>query len=223
MRRLALTLCIALPFAAQAQQPPARPPTATPATTATPDAPDRTTASFGDWNLRCETLRPQGQPATRVCEIQQALQDQRGQPILQVVLGRPARGEPLRLIVQVPLEVRVDAPLRLIHDPAAPAAEALSPTYRMCSAQRGGCFAELDLRDDAAIRRLPPARARRKPGPHRLPRQRRARIATALQPARLWRGAGCSGARGRLTMAGWPVARPKTPRLHPGKPFPDLH
>jgi len=159
MRRLLLACVLACPSLAMAQAPrpsipvaPAAP--AAPASPAAPDSPDRTSASFGDWTMRCEVLRPQGQPVTRSCEVVLTVADQRGQPVLLLAVGRPARTEPLRIIAQLPIELRVDQPARLLPDPAAPPTEGVTLPLRLCSAARGGCFAELELRDDVALRRL---------------------------------------------------------------------
>jgi len=133
----------------QAQTPAAAPPGAPPATI---DLPDRTQASFGDWAVRCETQRPQGQPALRVCEMALTMNDQRGQPLAQIVLGRPARGEPQRMLAQLPLELRVDQPARLLIDPAA--AESLTLPFRLCSVSRGGCFAEMEAVPAPVVARM---------------------------------------------------------------------
>ena len=143
----------AIPIPAEAQ--PARPAQAQPPAPApASDLPDRTQASFGDWVVRCETQRPQGLPALRVCEIALTMNDQRGQPLAQLVLGRAARGEPQRMLAQLPLELRVDQPARLLLDPAAPAAEAIALPLRLCSVSRGGCFAEVEAVPAPVIARI---------------------------------------------------------------------
>ncbi len=136
---LAPGMALAQPRQAQAPQPP-------------PQAPDRTSAAYGDWTLRCETSRPAGQPATRLCEIALTFTDARSQPVAQMVMGRTARAEPMRIILQVPIEARVEEAARLQSDPAA--AEALSLPFKLCSVARGGCFAEAELPNDAVLRRL---------------------------------------------------------------------
>ncbi|MBB3898514.1 invasion associated locus B family protein [Roseococcus suduntuyensis] len=152
--KLLLTLALlAAPMTALAQSRQAAPaPAAPPATP--PAAPDRTSAAYGDWTLRCETTRPAGQPAQRLCEIALTFTDARNQPVAQMVMGRTARAEPMRVILQVPLEVRVEEAARLQADPAAAAGEALSLPFKLCSVARGGCFAEAELPNDAALRRL---------------------------------------------------------------------
>lgn len=150
--KLLLTLALlASPMAAWAQSRQAAPaaPAPAPAT-----APDRTSAAYGDWTLRCETTRPAGQPAQRLCEIALTFTDARNQPVAQMVMGRTARAEPMRVILQVPIETRVEEAARLQADPAAAAGEALSLPFKLCSVARGGCFAEAELPNDAALRRL---------------------------------------------------------------------
>jgi invasion protein IalB len=115
---------LALPAPAQGQaQPPATPPNVT-------------NASFGDWVLRCET-RPAG---PRGCEILQSLQDQRRQPVAQFAFGRAQRGDPMRLLVLIPANVTVAAPM-LIQLPDRGAA--IPVTLRACGPR--GCVAETDV------------------------------------------------------------------------------
>ena len=152
----ALALALGLSGAALAQQRPQAPaPAATPAAPPPPaDLPDRTQANFGDWLMRCETQRPQGQPVVRVCETAIAMNDQRGQPIAQIVLGRIGRTDAYRMLVQLPLELRVDQAARLLLDPAATPPEAITLPFRLCSASRGGCFGEVEALAPAVIARL---------------------------------------------------------------------
>lgn len=82
------------------------------------------------------------------------MNDQRGQPIAQIVIGRASRTDPYRMLVQVPLELRVEQPARILTDPAAPATEGLSLPFRLCSTARGGCFAELENIPAAQINRM---------------------------------------------------------------------
>ncbi len=145
---LALILSLAGAPAALAQ--PARPQAPAPAPVA--DVPDRTQANFGDWLVRCETQRPAGQPVVRVCELALPMNDQRGQPIAQIVLGRASRNDPYRMLVQVPLEMRVDQPARILVDPAG--TEAISLPFRLCSVSRGGCFGELENIPVALLNRM---------------------------------------------------------------------
>ena len=123
-----------------AQQRPGQAAQATPAPGAV-SQPDNTTASYGDWVLRC-----QQSVAARVCEIVQTLeqQGQRG-PIALVAIGRPVKEEPIKLVIQVPpnLSLGDKAAIRVT---IADKDEAVA-IFQRCLP--GGCFAEASLSDDA--------------------------------------------------------------------------
>lgn len=116
-------------------------------------APTRTTATYEDWTVRCET--PQGS-AQKSCEVFQAQQPQ-GQtsPVSQVAIGRAAKTDPLKIVVQVPVNVWLATGPRLLWDDKQPA---LALAFKRCVP--GGCFADADLSDDL-LRRM---RARAEPG-----------------------------------------------------------
>ena len=71
-RPLVLALCFAPMFAFAQTPKEAKEPAKAPANSAAPvpSTPERTTASFGDWVLRCEGAVP---PAHRVCEVAQVI------------------------------------------------------------------------------------------------------------------------------------------------------
>jgi invasion protein IalB len=108
-----------------------------------PSVPERTTASFGDWVLRCEgtTITP----AHRVCEVAQAMTVQ-GQtaPIAQVAIGRQAPNEPKRLTVVLPTNIAFAT------KPAVAIAKAgatpIELSWQRCAP--GGCFASAPISDD---------------------------------------------------------------------------
>ncbi|MCO6415415.1 invasion associated locus B family protein [Siccirubricoccus sp. KC 17139] len=122
--------------------PPAATPTPGPAT----EAPERTTAVFGDWSVQCVTRAQAG----RVCEMVQGTQNQQQQPVSVLAIGRLARTEPLRLVARLPVTVLVAQPVKLTleGDPG------LTLPFRYCNTNPIGCFAELELRDEAVLRRL---------------------------------------------------------------------
>src|SRR5262249_49103037 len=152
-------LLLALAGAAAAQQPvpkpaPARPtqPAQTqhqapaPAPQAAPAAvdqnPQRTTASYGDWTVRCE-LAP-GPPPQRNCEMDQLVQ-MPGQPnpISRVLIPLPQKGEPPKFFIQLPINVSFATPLKLtMNDKDA----GITTPFRRCVP--AGCVAEIDLKDD---------------------------------------------------------------------------
>ena len=131
------------PAQATAPQPATSPPTAAPVS----QDPDRTTAAFGDWLLRCERLAS-GQ---RECDVIQtlALQGQ-AQPIALIAVSRPTRGQPLQMSVQVPVGTNLTNALRLTGN-GRDALLVELPWQRCIPA---GCFAETQLRDEAVLRRL---------------------------------------------------------------------
>lgn len=118
------------PAPAPAPQPAANP----------PNEPQRTTATFGDWTLRC--VRPER--AAPACEVTQTLVE-RSQPFAQIALGSPGRGEGLRLTILVPVNVTVTAEPRLVgteNQPAGP----LALAWRRCVPV--GCLADAAINDD---------------------------------------------------------------------------
>ena len=123
-----------------------RSPTAEPAQAAAAAGPDRTTATFGDWLLRCERTAE----AARSCEVAQVIAVQgSAQPIAQVALGRIANNQPgLTLMVQVPVNVALGTPLRVIGEDRDPMV--VETAWQRCVP--AGCFAGTDLRDDAVTR-----------------------------------------------------------------------
>ena len=104
--------------------------------------PQRTTASYGDWVVRCEMVP--GPPPQKNCEMDQLAQVQgQSQPISRVLVPLMPRGEPPKLFVQVPINVSFTAPLKITTD----AKDAgISTPFRRCIP--AGCFAEFELKED---------------------------------------------------------------------------
>jgi invasion protein IalB len=156
MKRVLVTLALvaaALPAAAQ-QRPAAPAQPGQPAQPAAPAAPitepQRTTADFGDWTLRCD--RPEGRPP--ICEVAQAVQSG-NQTVAQMAIGRAVATEPLRLTLLVPVNVALGAPPRLSVGAGAPPLEL---GWQRCVPL--GCLADRAM-DEAALGRL---RALAEPG-----------------------------------------------------------
>jgi invasion protein IalB len=156
-RTLGLMVLAGAAMAQTGQRAPARAqtPAPTPAPPAAPspspspgaiDAPERTTAVFGDWSVQCVARNPGG----RLCEITQTRLNQQQQPVAVLAIGRTSRTEPMRLVAQVPVTSLVAEPVRLNleGDPG------LTIPFRYCSANPAGCFAEIELRDEAVLRRM---------------------------------------------------------------------
>lgn len=131
-------LVLSLPATAQAQQPPARPPGAAP----NGDAPQRTTATYGDWVVQCvENSSP---PSERVCDMAQVTQLQgKNLPFSRVAVARPEKGQPVKLIVQVPVNASFGTQVHIQTSDQDPGVVA---PFANCNPN--GCFAEFDLKDD---------------------------------------------------------------------------
>ena len=122
--------------------------------------PSSTTATYGNWVVSCAV--PAGS-AAKVCETTTNLsvkgQDGAVHPLLQVAIGMPPGGTALRVVMQVPGDVALRAPVRLSLDkgPPDPAAKTAAPQDELVSAsyftcQPGGCLADADLAADALAR-----------------------------------------------------------------------
>jgi len=120
------------PETAQTQPPPA----------AAGQEPQHTTASYGDWVVRCDVLP--GPPAQKNCDMEQLAQVQ-GQPnpISRVAIPLPPKGEGPRLFVQVPVNVSFVTPIKITADDKD---AGVTTPFRRCLP--AGCFGELDLKDD---------------------------------------------------------------------------
>ena len=121
-------------------------PTATPAPAPGDAGADQTTASFGDWQLRCRlTPAAAGQPAQRGCEVVQTviLQGQTA-PFAQLGFGKLNPNDPLYFTAVVPPNVTFPSSVKI-----AVSAEDKQPVdvaWTRCLP--GGCFASLALKDE---------------------------------------------------------------------------
>jgi invasion protein IalB len=126
------------PAPAQHQAPAPQAQTAAPAD----QNPQRTTATYGDWVLRCEVTA--GPPPQKNCDMEQLAQVQgQAQPISRVAIPLPPKGEPAKLFVQLPINVSFMAPVKIVADGKDPG---ITTPFRRCVP--AGCFAELELKDD---------------------------------------------------------------------------
>jgi invasion protein IalB len=145
-RSVVLLASLVAATTAFAQQKPSSTPPAPPPPPASSAAapisaePTSTTASFGDWVLRCQKIE-----AVRACEVGQSItvQGQSG-PIAQLAIGRPAPKEKLRLTIVLPNNVTLTAPVRL--GTGEKVDQGLSLAWRRCLTV--GCFADNELPDD---------------------------------------------------------------------------
>jgi invasion protein IalB len=153
---LAGALLLTLAGAAGAQQPAPKPappkpaPAQHPAPAPVPQAqaapadqnPQRTTASYGDWVVRCEVAP--GPPPQKNCDMEQLAQVQgQANPISRVAIPLPPKGEPAKLFIQLPINVSFTAPVKIVTDGKD---AGITTPFRRCVP--AGCFAEIELKDD---------------------------------------------------------------------------
>jgi invasion protein IalB len=110
--------------------------------------PNSTSASFGDWALRCQRLGNAAE-APRVCEVTQQVhaQDQQN-PVAELAIGRLKKADPLRLTIVLPVNVTISNPPSFSTDSKVP--ELLDLAWRKCLP--GGCIADALLKDDVLRR-----------------------------------------------------------------------
>ncbi len=144
----ACALIAAFSVSAAQPLPPANPQQSTIA-----NVPSMTTATYGDWVLRCS--QPTG---IHACEVAQTVYLQGQQtPFALIAIGREKPTEPLRLIAQLPVNVTTSAPVKITLVKGQPAVEL---HFERCVP--AGCFAVMAPADQA-IKRL-----RAQTGPSRI-------------------------------------------------------
>ena len=135
---LACTLLGANASAQTAAPSPAPSPRASPPVS---DEPAATTASFGDWVMRCQRTG-EGDKVVKSCEAAQTIQVQ-GQtaPIAQIGIGRLSPGEPMRITVILPPNITLPSNVHVVTDEKDD--QGIELAWRRCLP--GGCIAEVKL------------------------------------------------------------------------------
>lgn len=112
-----------------------------------PATPERTTASFGDWVLRCENVATQPK---RVCEVAHMIAV-KGQtaPVAQIAIGRLAPNEGERLTIVLPPNITISARPQVMTAKAG--AAPIELTWQRCLP--GACLASAAI-SNAAISEL---------------------------------------------------------------------
>jgi invasion protein IalB len=110
--------------------------------------PSSTSASYGDWIMRCQRLGD-GADADRVCEAAQLIhaQDQQN-PVAEVAIGRLKKTDPLRLTIVLPVNIALSTPPRLSLN--GKDVDGLNFVWLKCLP--GGCYANALLTDDVVRR-----------------------------------------------------------------------
>ncbi len=129
---------------AQTQRPAAG---ASQAATPVPGDPQVTTASFGDWVLRCVRNGPPEKPV-KACEIVETLQVQGQGTIAQIAVSRPSPKDPIKVTVVLPNNITFPSSVKLALDEKDNQPADLA--WRRCLP--GGCFADGDVKDDVVKR-----------------------------------------------------------------------
>ncbi|MFV0284247.1 MAG: invasion associated locus B family protein [Castellaniella sp.] len=103
-----------------------------------PATPTVTTASFGDWILRCQRI---GEPSRKLCEVVYMITIQgKTNPIAQVAIGKSQSGGSERLTVVVPPNIVIGAkPQVMIKAKATP----IELAWQRCLP--GACFASSEI------------------------------------------------------------------------------
>jgi invasion protein IalB len=107
-------------------------------------SPQRTTATYDDWIIECETQV--GTPPRKVCEMAQTTQvniQGKTQPFSRVAIGQLAKDKPVILVIQLPVNVSFATK---VHVRASDNDPGVDVPFARCVPN--GCFAELDLKDD---------------------------------------------------------------------------
>jgi invasion protein IalB len=143
---VAAALVVSLFAGAQAQQPPRpAPSTARPAPAAASNGettPQQTTASYGDWVVQC--VANSSPPSEPICDMAQVTQIKgKNLPFSRVAVARPQKGQPIKLIVQVPVNASFSTQVHIQTSDQDPG---IIAPFANCSPN--GCFAEFDLKED---------------------------------------------------------------------------
>jgi invasion protein IalB len=129
------------PVPAKPAVPQAAPPAAEAAPSAQSDVPQQTTATYGDWIVQCELRSGE---AGQTCDMVQVAQVQgKNIPFSRIAIGKPDKGQPEKLVVQVPVNVSFATNVRL---QTSEEDAGLSTPFSTCTPN--GCFALFDLKEE---------------------------------------------------------------------------
>jgi invasion protein IalB len=111
--------------------------------------PQNTSATYGDWILRCSKA-PEGSAVSRVCEIVQSFQLQGQQGLFaQLAIGRLSSKDPLHLTLVMQPNVSFPSTVKLSVDEKD--TQPVELIWHKCVGA-AGCFADADFKDDAMKR-----------------------------------------------------------------------
>jgi invasion protein IalB len=105
--------------------------------------PQSTTATFGDWVLRCNRMAEASGQAQRVCEVAQTIIIQGQQaPVAEVAIGRIKKADPLHVTVVLPVNVVFPSAPQVSLDGQPP----LELSWKRCLPN--GCFADATPKEE---------------------------------------------------------------------------
>jgi invasion protein IalB len=99
----------------------------------------RTTATYGDWVIRCEVRENNA----KTCEMAQFTQvSGQAQPVTQIIIGRQTKDSPLKMVFEVPVNVSVPAGVKLMGE-----GDHADVVASFSNCVPAGCFAVTDIKD----------------------------------------------------------------------------
>ena len=100
--------------------------------------PQRTTATYDDWVVRCEMGG-----VAKICEMTQSTQVKgQPEPITLIAIGRQAKNGPVKIVFKIPVNVWLPAGAKLTTDDNK---DDVAAGFSRCTP--AGCFAETDIKD----------------------------------------------------------------------------
>ncbi len=100
--------------------------------------PRTTTASYGDWILRCQRVG-ETEKAVRICELVLTIQaGQQPSPIAELAMGRLSKADPYRVTAHLPTNIKLPSMVKFSLGEKDPRPQELA--WRSCAPV--GCFAD---------------------------------------------------------------------------------
>lgn len=119
--------------------------------------PSSTTATYGNWTVTCSAVA-ETSPPVRACQMTTKLnlkvEDGSLRPLLEIAIGLPPGAKAMRIVLQVPIDVALRAPIMISVDAGAggtvpmPQTDLLTASYFACTS--AGCLADADFIPEAS-------------------------------------------------------------------------
>src|SRR5262249_17826723 len=95
---------------------------------------------YDNWVVRCQM---QSGTSQKICEMEQVTEVQGKTPLSRVAIARPMKAPPIKIVIQLPVNVWLAAGVQNLPDDKDPA---YSGAFTHCVP--AGCFAEVEASDD---------------------------------------------------------------------------